>query len=69
MAEQIDPDLLKILVCPLTRKPLVQEGDWLVCREAGRRYPIRDGIPVLLIEEAEVRDEAGQWVKPQEPEA
>ncbi|MFH0910980.1 MAG: Trm112 family protein [Planctomycetota bacterium] len=63
MAQELDRDLLDILVCPLTRTPLVQEGDWLVSREAGRRYPIRDGIPVLLIEEAEVLDEKKQWVR------
>ena len=49
---KIDADLLKILVCPLTRSPLVQEGDELVAQTGGLRYPIRDGIPVLLIDEA-----------------
>jgi len=33
----------------------VQEGDQIVCTACGRRYPIRDGIPVMLIEEAEPR--------------
>ena len=51
----ISPELLEILVCPLTKLPVVQEGDWLVCNEAEpkRRYPIREGIPVMLIDEAE----------------
>ena len=49
---KIDPDLLKILVCPLTRSPLVHEGEELVAQTGGLRYPIRDGIPVLLIDEA-----------------
>jgi uncharacterized protein YbaR (Trm112 family) len=52
---RIDPDLLKILVCPLTRSPLRQEGEELVASKpegAGLRYPIRGGIPVLLIDEA-----------------
>ncbi|MEM9881936.1 MAG: Trm112 family protein [Planctomycetota bacterium] len=51
----IDPELLAILVCPLTRSPLRQEGAWLVAQrpaDAGLRYPIRDGVPVLLIDEA-----------------
>jgi len=48
----VDPELLKILVCPLTRSPLREEGDELVSEIGGLRYPIRDGIPVLLIEEA-----------------
>ena len=48
----VDPDLLKILVCPLTRSPLHQDGDELVAAIGGLRYPIRDGIPILLIDEA-----------------
>ena len=51
-AVTIDPDLLAILVCPLTRTPLRQEGDELVSDEAGLAYPIRKGVPVLLVEEA-----------------
>jgi len=53
------PDLLAILVCPLTRSKLRQEGDWLVAEKpdgAGLRYPIRDGIPILLIDEATLPD-------------
>jgi uncharacterized protein YbaR (Trm112 family) len=53
----IDPDLLAVLVCPLTRSRLRQEGDELVAEKpagAGLRYPIRDGIPVLLIDEAKL---------------
>jgi uncharacterized protein YbaR (Trm112 family) len=49
---RIDPDLLTILVCPLTRSPLHQEGEELVASVGGLRYPIRNNIPVLLIEEA-----------------
>lgn len=48
----IDPDLLEILRCPLTLSRLRQEGEFLVAEEGGLRYPIRDGIPVLLMEEA-----------------
>ena len=50
----LDPELLKILVCPLTRSPLRQEGDELVASVGGLRYPIRDGIPILLIDEAKL---------------
>lgn len=53
----LDPQLLEILVCPVTRSKLRQEGDHLVAEQpegAGLRYPIRDGIPVLLAEEAEL---------------
>lgn len=52
----LDPELLNILVCPLTRGPLRQEGDELVAEVGGLRYPIRDGIPVLLTEEAALPD-------------
>ena len=51
----IDAELLEILVCPLTHSKLRQEGDELVAmmpEGAGLRYPIRDGVPVLLAEEA-----------------
>ncbi len=48
----IDPELLQILVCPLTRSPLRLEGDELVGEVGGLRYPIREGIPVLLADEA-----------------
>ena len=54
---QLDAELLSILVCPLTRSPLRQDGAFLIASappEAGLKYPIRDGIPVLLIDEAEL---------------
>ncbi len=50
----LDPELLEILVCPLTRSRLKQEGGFLVGEVGGLRYPIRDGIPVLLIDQAEL---------------
>ncbi|HLI28663.1 MAG TPA: Trm112 family protein [Chloroflexota bacterium] len=49
----IDQELLRILACPACGAPLDQQGAWLCCRGCGRRYPIRDGIPVLLLDEAE----------------
>jgi len=49
----IDPQLLEILACPACKTPVREEGDRLVCTTCRRRYPIRDGIPVMLIEEAE----------------
>ena len=54
MSEAIDPEFLKILVCPETKAPLIQSGDWLYSTDSGNRkkYPIRDGIPVLLIDES-----------------
>ncbi|HEX3243809.1 MAG TPA: Trm112 family protein [Chloroflexota bacterium] len=49
----IDQKLLDILACPLCKTPVKEDGDRLVCTQCGRRYPVRDGIPVMLIEEAE----------------
>jgi len=51
----IDPQLLSIMVCPVSHAPLREVDDWLISTdpETRRRYPIRDGIPVMLIEESE----------------
>jgi uncharacterized protein YbaR (Trm112 family) len=51
----LDPELLKILVCPNDRGELdhLEAEQQLVCRTCGYRYPIRDDIPVMLIDEAE----------------
>jgi len=56
----IDPALLEILVCPTTHAPLREVGDWLVStdRATRLRYPIRDGLPIMLAEEAEEMSEA-----------
>jgi uncharacterized protein YbaR (Trm112 family) len=51
-SNQIDPDLLSILRCPLTRSKLRQEGDFLIAEVGSLSYPVRDGIPVMLVEEA-----------------
>ena len=48
----IDQKLLEILVCPKTRSSLIQQGDELISKDARLAYPIRDGIPIMLIEEA-----------------
>ena len=53
-SNKIDPDLLDILRCPLTRSRLRQEGDFLIAETGGLAYPVRDGIPVMLIEEAKL---------------
>lgn len=49
----IDKELLEILACPVDKAPVVLRDDRIVCTTCGRRYPIRDGIPVMLIDEAE----------------
>mgnify|MGYP002636661970 FL=1 len=50
----VDPKLLEILVCPLTKGPLEydRESQELISRKAGLAYPIRDGIPIMLADEA-----------------
>ena len=54
MSEPIDPWLLSIVVCPLTRAKLRYDAtaQELISDAAGLAYPIRDGVPVLLVEEA-----------------
>ena len=54
MATTIDPELLEILRCPLTRSRLRAEGDFLIAEVGGLAYPVRDGIPVMLTEEAKL---------------
>jgi uncharacterized protein YbaR (Trm112 family) len=46
----MDADLRAILVCPVDKAPLRDAPNALVCTACGRRYPIEDGIPVLLPE-------------------
>ncbi len=55
----VDPKLLEILVCPVTKGPLEYdaEAQELISREAGLAYPIRDGIPIMLAEEARQLDD------------
>ena len=59
----VDPKLLEILVCPLTKGPLRydREANELVSEKAGLAYPIRDGIPIMLVDEAR---ELGEPRKP-----
>ncbi|HHT9120432.1 MAG TPA: Trm112 family protein [Candidatus Hypogeohydataceae bacterium YC41] len=50
----INKELLEILACPLCKTEVRLEGEKIVCTQCGRRYPIKDDIPVMLIEEAEI---------------
>jgi uncharacterized protein YbaR (Trm112 family) len=51
----IDPTLAEVLVCPVDKQDLTEDvaAQRLECTECGRRYPVRDGIPIMLVEEAE----------------
>jgi uncharacterized protein YbaR (Trm112 family) len=54
----VDAELLDILACPLDKKPITREGNYIVCSECQRHYPIRDGIPVMLVDEAVTAEQA-----------
>jgi len=66
----VSEELLKILACPhpkchenhkLDVSPIEKEGDWIVCLRCGRKYPIRDDIPIMLIDECvEPQQESAQ---------
>lgn len=47
----LNEDVLGILACPACKSPVERAGEsWLVCAACGRKYPVQDGIPVMLIE-------------------
>jgi uncharacterized protein YbaR (Trm112 family) len=57
--EKLDPALLELLVCPVSRGPLSydEKADELISKEAGLAFPVRDGIPIMLTEEARKLDD------------
>ena len=57
----VDPELLEILVCPLTKGTLSydQKAQELISEQAGLAFPIRDGIPIMLVDEARPLDADG----------
>ena len=59
---ELDPELLSILVCPESHALLVQVGDWLYSTDPAtrKRYPVHEGIPIMLVDEAETVDEE-EW--------
>jgi uncharacterized protein YbaR (Trm112 family) len=56
----LDPRLLDLLVCPLTKGPLRYDREHaeLISEQAGLAYPIRDGIPIMLVDEARPLDDS-----------
>ena len=48
----LDKKLLDMLVCPVSKEPLEQVGDELICKKSKLAYPIKDGIPVMIPDEA-----------------
>jgi uncharacterized protein YbaR (Trm112 family) len=59
---EVDPKLLEILVCPVTKGPLEydRENQELISRKAGLAFPIREGIPIMLADEARALNEDGR---------
>jgi uncharacterized protein len=53
----LEAEFIKRLACPACKTALSQEQEKLCCAQCGRRYPIRDGVPILLLEEAETKTE------------
>ena len=64
---KVDPKLLEILVCPLTKGPLGydEKADELISEQAGLAFPIRDGIPIMLVDEARPLDEDAASASPE----
>lgn len=58
-AAPVDPKLLELLVCPVTKGPLTYDRarNELVSEKAGLAFPIRDGIPIMLVDEARQIDD------------
>lgn len=56
----ISEKLLEILACPLLKAPIVLDGEWIVSTDAAtrRRYPVKDDIPVMLVDESEEMNES-----------
>ncbi len=50
----VDRELLKILACPKCKKDVILKGGEIVCTGCDRRYPIKNNIPIMMVEEAEL---------------
>lgn len=49
----IDKELLEILACPACKSDVILENEKIVCTQCKKKYPIKDGIPIMLVDEAE----------------
>ena len=64
----IDATLLDILACPACKRAVRLENEHLVCVQCGRRYPIREGIPVMLLDQVDsLRDSTRPSPTPPRP--
>jgi len=53
----VNKELLSILVCPACKAAITEKDNYIICIDCGKKYPVRDGIPIMLIEEAELNEE------------
>lgn len=49
----VDKDLLEILACPSCKGDVCEENDKIVCKKCGLKYPVKSGVPVMVIDEAQ----------------
>ncbi len=49
----VDKKLLEILACPVCKESVEEKDDWILCSTCKKRYPVRDDIPIMLVDEAE----------------
>ena len=50
----VNKELLEIIACPECKKDVILEGGKIVCTGCGRQYPIKNNIPIMMVEEAEL---------------
>ncbi len=62
----VDKRLLDVLVCPQCKKDVRLEDDWLVCDECRLKYPVDDGMPVMLVDMAEPLEDSEREAEDQE---
>lgn len=56
----MDKELLEILACPACRASVTLDGDEIACQGCGRRYPVKDGVPVMLVAESRLESEKSE---------
>jgi uncharacterized protein len=56
MQQKLSPEVIAMLACPVCYGAITPEPEQVLCLQCGRRYPIEDGIPVLLADRAQVPD-------------
>ncbi len=56
----MDDSLLKILACPACKANVVRENDNLICQSCKKKYPIKNGIPIMLVEEAQIDEDKSE---------